>query len=210
MAQMYLNKGDLRRSCAHRWSMVSIRPRRISYNLALVRCLAALPDGKDLALRVLSQLSADPRARRYAAAIGRALASLQSGAMAKPLNKKPSTRGALVVSATWSKPVDLDLAVVTPRGERISALQGTRRGKVEADSRDGRTAEVLRLAYAPSGTYRVEISRPDGAQDDTPITGTIIVRAHGKSRTIPFVISTANKPLAQVKLSTRRVRVRYR
>lgn len=211
MADMYRNKGDLRRSCAHLWSLVSIRPHQLSYNLSLVKCLAALPAGKELALQILSELSAHPKARRHASAIGRALASLQSGSMASAAARKPRRSGALVVSATWSEPLDLDLAIVTPRGERFSALQGVSGGKVEADSRDGRTAEVLRFARARNGTYRVEVTRPAGGDRSKPITGTIIVKAHGKSRTIPFVLSgDSTRPLARVVLSTKRVRYRYR
>jgi len=210
MADMYRNQGDTRRSCAHLWSLVSIRPHQLSYNLDLVRCLAPLPGGKELALQILSELSANPKARRHSAAIGRALAALQRATL-KATTRRPATSGALVVRATWDKPVDLDIAVVTPRGERLSALQGVRGGKVEANSKDGRTVEVLRFASARSGTYRVEVTRPAFGQESGPISGTVIVRAHGKSRTIPFVISTAStKPLARVKLTERRVRVRYR
>ena len=213
MSRMYRNKGEARRACAHLWSMVSIRPHQLSYNLDLVRCLAPLPGGKAMALQLLSELSANPKARRHAAAIGRALASLQGGAWDSTPTARARRGGAIVVSASWSKVVDLDLSLITPLGQRLSALQGVSRGEV-VDSLDGTRTEVLRLSSARSGTYRLEVTRPAGtSMDSTPITGTVIVRAHGKSRTIPFVLSSAaTRPLARIKVGTKRVRkrVRYR
>ena len=206
LAQMYRNKGDLNRSCSHIWSILSLRPSAVSRHLQLARCLAQIPARRAQALQLLTELSATPLGRRHAANIGRTLASIQA---TPAVASRPalSTRGALVVAATWSRAVDLDLALVTPRGERISALQGGRHGQVKVDSRDGRSAEVLRLRWAPSGSYRVEIARPSG--NTGPISGTILVRAHGKSRTIPFNLAGPSSPLARVLLTTQRVR-RYR
>ncbi len=214
MSRMYRNKGEARRACAHLWSLVSIRPHQLSYNLNLVRCLAPLPGGKETALKILSELSANPRARRYAASIGRALAALQRGAYDGLDSSRRRPRGAILVRATWSKPVDLDLALITPRGRRLSAMQGVSSGRVPADSRDGTIEEVLLMSRARSGTYRLEVTRPASADvGSAPITGTVIVRAHGRSRTIPFVLSSeATRPLARIKVGSKRVRkrVRYR
>ena len=214
MSRLYRNKGEARRACAHLWSMVSIRPHQLSYNLDLVRCLAPLPGGKTMGLQLLSELSANPKARRHASAIGRALASLQGGAWDTTPTVKARRGGAIEVRATWSKAVDLDLALITPRGRRLSALQGVTRGEVAVDSLDGATAEVLRMSRTRPGTYRLEITRPAGASSDSaPISGTVIIRVHGKSRTIPFVLSSAaTRPLAQIKVGSKRIRkrVRYR
>jgi hypothetical protein len=108
----------------------------------------------------------------------------------------------LVASATWSAPVDLDLALVTPRGERLSALVGSRAGGVAIDSRDGRSAEQLRLAYLPNGEYRLEIGRAVGGDGDGgSVSGTILVRAGAKSRAIPFVVASAGpRSVARIKV----------
>ena len=202
LAEMYRNKGDLNRSCSHLWSILSLRPSAISRHLDLARCLAAVPARRQQAVRLLSDLSATPLGRRHAASIGRTLARVQSATGAA--TRAPRTRGAVVVTATWSLPVDLDLALITPRGERICASRGGRYGRVEQDSKDGSTPEVLRLRYAPAGRYRVEITRPLGAAKGQTITGTILVQALGKSRTIPFSLSGTSSPLARVRVTLHR------
>jgi len=209
LADMYRNKGDLNRSCSHLWSVMSLRPSAVSRHLDLARCLGAIPARRQQAVRILTELSATPLGRRHASLIGRTLTRVQAmpaGAATRPLR----TRGALVVTATWSLPVDLDVALITPRGERIGALRGSRHGRVERDSKNGRVPEVVRLRYASSGSYRVEISRPAGAAAGKTITGTILVQAMGKSRTIPFSLAGASTPLARVKVAYHRVmRGRY-
>jgi len=99
--------------------------------------------------------------------------------------------------------VDLDIALVTPRGERISALRSTRRGRVAEDSLDGRHAETLALRWAREGSYRVEIAGPEGWAGD--VRGTVLVRARGKTRVLPFALSGRRSlTVATVVLSQRR------
>ena len=206
LARMYRNKGDLNRSCSHLWSIMSLRPSALRRHLDLARCLATIPARRQQAVRLLTELSATPLGRRHASLIGRTLVQVQAATAPSRVTR---TRGPLVVSATWSLPVDLDVALVTPRGERICALRDGRYGQVERDSRDGLAPEVLRLRYAPSGTYRVEITRPAGAAPGKTITGTILVRALGKSQTIPFSLASASTPVAGVQVTTHRVRGGY-
>jgi len=229
LAEMYRHKGDQRRSCSHLRSVLSLRPSDVSRHLDLARCLASVEGEREAAVRVLTDLSASPAGKRHAARIGRALAALHEGAAAR--GPSPRTTGALVVSATWDRPVDLDLVLISPRGDRVSALLGARRAWVERDSLDGRAPEVLRLISAPTGAYRVEIARGPGVGEEPrdealarrkkpstrepelskPISGTILVRALGQSRTIPFVLGAGHgKPLASVTFTTQRVRRPYR
>ena len=229
LAEMYRNKGDQRRSCSHLRSVLSLRPSDVSRHLALARCLASVDGEREAAVRVLTDLSASPAGKRHAGRIGRALAALHEGATAH--EPSPRTTGALVVSATWDRPVDLDLVLISPRGDRVSALLGARRARVERDSLDGRAPEVLRLTSAPTGAYRVEIARGPGVGEEPrdealargkkpstrepelskPISGTILVRALGQSRTIPFMLGAGHgKPLASVTVTTQRVRRPYR
>ena len=203
LARMYRNKGDLNHSCSHLWSILSLRPSVISRHLELARCLSAIPQRREQAVRILTELSATPLGRSHAALIGRTLAQVQSASGATV--GAPSRRGAMVVTATWSLPEDLDVALITPRGERICALRGGRQGEVEQDSVDGLTPEVLRLRHAGAGQYRVEISRPAGASSGKTITGTILVQALGRSQTIPFSLAGASTPLASVRVSYHRV-----
>jgi hypothetical protein len=195
LAEMYRNKGDLRRSCAHLWSLYSLAPRTTDRAVVAARCLAGMPDGRDTAQELLTDLLAGGKlVGRDATRVARALTDIRAGAV----GPTPRARGGLLtVQATWNQPVDLDVALLTPSGERISALQGGRLGGVQNDSRDGRTAETLRLAALPGGTYRVEITRPAGSGAEA-VTGTILVQAKGRSQLLPFSIVDGSKPLAQV------------
>ncbi len=204
LARMYRNKGDLERSCAHMWSIMSLFPKQVGHHLKLAACLAKLPGQRDRALKILSDLAKAPEGRRAASRIGKALANLDAEA-AKLDDRSRLERGALVVKATWDKPVDLDVAVITPRGQRLSALGAGRRGGV-ADSRDGSTAEVLGLRWIGNGSYRVEIAHAQaGGGSAGPITGTLLIKARGKTKAVPFVLgaSRQGKPVARVAMTTR-------
>jgi hypothetical protein len=200
LARMYRNKGELARSCAHVWSVMSLHPERVKNHLALARCLAELPEGRDRAMQLLSELANSPKGKRSAARIGRALASLAAGKVSDDRNRD---RGALVLKATWDRGVDLDLALITPDGRRISALRAGRRGGVTVDSHDGATAEVLALRWLRGGTYRVEIGPASETSAGTPVSGTLLMKVRGKTKAVPFVVSSRNKPVAKVAITSR-------
>jgi hypothetical protein len=180
----------------------------VKHHLDLAACLAALPsaEGRQLALKILTDLANTPQGRRQAARIGKALANIDlHKERAKADRRRRLERGALVVTATWNRPVDLDLALVTPRGERITALSEGRRGGV-IDSRNGAGAELLGLRWAGNGRYRVEIAHAAGTASG-PINGTVLIKVRGKTQTIPFIISGRSKPLARLELTTKYKRV---
>jgi len=201
LSRMYRNKGELRRSCAHVWSVMSLHPKRLENHLALAACLAELPDGKARAMQLLTELVRSPAGKRggNAARIGRALARLAEG----KASERRNDRGALVLKATWDRGVDLDLGLITPDGRRISALRAGRRGGVTVDSHDGASAEVLALGWLRNGTYRVEIGPASDRGLDAPVTGTLLIKARGKTRAVPFVVQSRVKPVAQLSLTSR-------
>lgn len=200
LALAYRNKGDLPASCAHLWSVMSLAPQRLERHFALARCLVQVPALAPQASEVLRELAASPSGRRHAARIGKELVLLGSAKVTKR-----RAHGAIVLKASWNQPIDLDVALVTPRGDRISALRATRLGKVVVDSRDGALAEELALRWAGDGRYRVEIASADGKADKLPVSGTILVRAWGKTRTIPFTLSAAGaRVVASISLKTHR------
>jgi hypothetical protein len=202
LSRMYRNKGELRRSCAHVWSVMSLHPKRLENHLALATCLAELPDGKAQAMQLLTELVRSPEGKRggNTARIGRALAKLADGRA----SERRTDRGALVLKATWDRGVDLDLALITPDGRRISALRAGRRGGVTVDSHDGTSAEVLALRWMRNGTYRIEIGpATEKGLDSGPVTGTLLIKARGKTRAVPFVIQNRVKPVAQLSLTTK-------
>lgn len=203
LAQMYRQKGELARSCAHLWSIMSIQPERLEHHIALTRCLALLPEGKAVAMQLLAELSSSPlgKSGAHAARIGQALARLAAGTATGDADR--ASRGALVLRATWDRPVDLDLALVTPGGQRLTTLRSGRRGWA-TDSRDGRTAEQLALRWMANGSYRVEVAPASSAgADAAAVNGTLLITAHGKSRAVPFVVSGRSKPVARIEKTTR-------
>lgn len=202
LAQMYRQKGELARSCAHLWSIMSIQPERLEHHLALTRCLAQLPEGKAVAMQLLAELSKSPlgKSGAHAARIGQALARLAAGTETGDADR--ASRGALVLKATWDKPVDLDLALVTPGGQRLTTLRTGRRGSA-TDSRDGRTAEQLALRWMGNGSYRVEVAPASASASAGTVSGTLLITAHGKSRAVPFVVSGRSKPVARIDQTTR-------
>ena len=92
-----------------------------------------------------------------------------------------AVRGELVVSASWSASTDLDIAVVDPRGNRISWLWGRTRGLTVSNGQGNDRESVGLSSITATGDYVIEVSR---AQRNGPaVSGTVTVRAMGNSRT---------------------------
>lgn len=111
-------------------------------------------------------------------------------------------RGELLVEGSFSG-ADLDISVITPRGERASVLGGVRGVTVSGAS--STSAESLGLRSARSGSYYIEVSRH--GRGDGPIAGELRIRALGTSRTVPFVLRGDRVTVARVDLTRRRVLV---
>jgi hypothetical protein len=205
LSKMYHNKGNERLSCAHLWSLVSLAPKDMERSLTLARCLAALPTGREMAQKTLADMVALSPSRQDMSRLTQVLLEIQRG-VAKPIPKAEAKGGALNVTASWNQPQDLDLALVTPSGERISALRGGKLASIEVDGRTVGTAELLQSRYLPDGTYRLEIGRA-GASPTGLVSGTVLIQAMGKSQVIPFQLSEQSRPVAQIKVN--RVYPRY-
>lgn len=97
-------------------------------------------------------------------------------------------RGELTVTASWDAPTDLDLAVVDPRGNRLSWAWGRTRGINVQNTQDNNRESLGLSSIQATGDYVIELSR---AQRNGPaVNGTITVRAMGSSRT--FRVSLAS------------------
>ena len=97
-----------------------------------------------------------------------------------------AARGELVIEATWSGNVDLDISVLAPDGTRLSALGG--RAGARAQNATSRSTETFALRSARSGGYIIEVHSATGALAH-PVSGTLRVRALGTTRSMPFVVS---------------------
>ncbi|MBW2732168.1 MAG: FecR domain-containing protein [Deltaproteobacteria bacterium] len=199
LVQMYHNKGDQRSSCAHRWSLMSLYPKRLNYHIDLAQCLSNIPGKRVQAMKILANAAKTAAGRRQARKLGLALRALERGSK----KRRPRARGEIVIEATWNQNVDLDVALVTPLGERITALRSSRRGGTISDSHDGSKAEQLVLRWAHNGVYRVEIAPGPGAKLSGPVRGTLKIKARGKTKTIAFELPAPGVlQLASLRLRT--------
>jgi hypothetical protein len=117
--------------------------------------------------------------------------------LAKPAKDDSALRGDLKLEASWSLPVDLDLAVLDVDGRRASWLGAPTRAVISAANVTARGREELALSGAKPGEYVIEITR---AEPSGSVAGEILVTAAGSKRRIPFVLSEARTSVALVKL----------
>lgn len=181
LAQMHERGGDPRAACAWRVSLAEVRGRDAQHLARAVRCLretgdaamwATVLDGVELALREqVERLAAEP-------------------------SSAGSVRGELQVSARWDGDADLDIALIDPRGVRVS-WQGGRAGITAQDAtRAGR--ESLGLSRASSGDWTVEVVRAVAdPSEDEPVRGEVTVTVLGERRTVPFTLAGARARVAR-------------
>jgi DNA-directed RNA polymerase specialized sigma24 family protein len=164
--------------CRHLIAASEIRAGDAELLADAVRCSRATgePDSAD---RLLA--SATPESRLKAEALLRAAQKDDS-----------ALRGDVRLEATWSGPVDLDLALVDAEGARFSWLGAPTRAVIMARDvlEDGR--EALAVRGAKAGEYVIELVRGSGTG---PVHGELTVNVAGTTRRIPFQLSGARATL---------------
>jgi len=92
-----------------------------------------------------------------------------------------SVRGEFVIDATWDAPADLDIAVIEPKGTRVTWAWGRTRGLTVRDA-TAQSRESLGLSsLQQTGDYVIEVSR--SSRSTGSVRGSITVRAMGRTRT---------------------------
>ncbi|MFO0560030.1 MAG: VIT domain-containing protein [Polyangiales bacterium] len=92
-----------------------------------------------------------------------------------------SVRGELVIDATWDAPADLDIAVIDPKGTRVTWAWGRTRGLTVRDA-TAQSRESLGLSsLQQTGDYVIEVSRT--SRSTGSVRGSITLRAMGRTRT---------------------------
>ena len=99
-------------------------------------------------------------------------------------------RGQLQVEASWLGSSDLDISIITSRGERISWMGG--RSGISGDNAMTPGREKVALRRLRTGSYTIEVSRSD-AGDTTPIDGSLEIRLLGKKRTLTFKLESGTR-----------------
>lgn len=184
LAEAFASKGDLARSCAHRRALVSIDPARAGWRVELARCLA----GQGLTDMSRETLTSAPA---RSAEITRALRDLDGGAL-RP--RAPDLPGGaeLRASVTFTGDGDVDIAVVDPSGRRLSALRPDGVTVIESPGSEVLAYRTVRKPLV------LEVSRRSG---QGPVTGQLVVRAPGVTRTYPFTLDQGSLRLATVSYS---------
>jgi tetratricopeptide (TPR) repeat protein len=166
--------------CAHRIALAEIAGDAAAVGAAL-RCERA--QAHERAATALLAGLADPAVRLRAEEVAaRALA-------------RPAARGPVVVVGRWTAGADLDIALIGPRGNRLSFMGGSSR--LVADFGAAPDGERLGLGRIASGGYVVEISRTSPG-DGGPVQGELVIEAFGNRRSYPFVLSGDHAPVARL------------
>ena len=116
-------------------------------------------------------------------------------------------RGDMSVVATWSGDSDLDLAIVDPRGQRVSWFGGPTRATVSARDAVSVGREAIALRGAGAGEYAIEIGRAGGEDDGEIVHGELTVTVAGTRHRLPFTLrgQHARVALANITLVPRLV-----
>ncbi|MBW2261278.1 MAG: hypothetical protein JRG91_04825 [Deltaproteobacteria bacterium] len=104
------------------------------------------------------------------------------------------------VELTWEGDVNLDLWVATKKGKLLGGADD-KAGVI--DGKTGKEGEVFYMPKSSGGTYTVQVmcAEPGGCPT---VGGKVKIKAHGTTKTIPFVLQAgAGKDLATVRVNKR-------
>ncbi|MBL4637124.1 MAG: hypothetical protein JKY56_24940 [Kofleriaceae bacterium] len=170
LAKAYDRAGERRFACAHRVMLADLDPRNSKIVMAAVRCENANRRG-DRADAILANLDVTVRGR------------IERSSQGNPPRER--TSGDLRINATWTGSDDLDIAIITPTGKRISWMGGHKRVFAQNVKSTGR--ETLGLTRIRKGRYLIEISRTN-ATDSMPVRGEVVIELLGRKQRISFEV----------------------
>jgi hypothetical protein len=180
IADVAARAGENKLSCALRAVHAEARPNDID---AVARRIACLRDDGDATMATATLDTIAPALR----------ASIEARVLTT--TKPAPAWGDLVVDGSWTDGADLDLAIVDPKGVRLSWLSPT---GVRASDATSTTREVLAVPWAGAGAWTIEVNR--AAPSDQPATGTINIRVLGQTRTYPFALVGSRSTVARVQI----------
>jgi tetratricopeptide (TPR) repeat protein len=182
LAKAYDRAGDRSRSCAHRVMLAELKPDSAKIVGDAIRCERA--NGRSS--QAESILEVTPVASR-----GRA--EVEAG---KPARSE-RIHGDLRVDASWSGGSDLDIALITPAGRRISWQGGHHRVAAAQVREVG--AESLGLPRLRKGRYLIEISRTH-PEARGPVQGRVKINVMGQRQNIPFELLADSKVVGAIRV----------
>jgi hypothetical protein len=99
-----------------------------------------------------------------------------------------TVRGELVIDASWDAPTDLDIAVIDPKGARVTWAWGRTRGLTVRDALSQSRESIGLSSTQQTGDYVIEVSR--ASRNGGSVRGTITVRAMGRTRTFRLAMES--------------------
>jgi tetratricopeptide (TPR) repeat protein len=182
LAKAYDRAGDRGRACAHRVMLAELRPDSAKMVGDAIRCEQA--NGRTA--QAESILEVTPLESR-----GRAEVEASKPARSERIH------GDLRVDASWSGGSDLDIALITPSGRRISWQGGHRRVAATKVREVG--AESLGLPRLRKGRYLIEISRSH-PEARGPVKGRVNIKVLGQRQNIPFELLSDSKVVGAIRV----------
>jgi len=190
LARLHRWAGAPERGCRHSLALAQLRQDDAKLLTEAVRC-ARQTGEQVMADALLSSSDAKLRGAVEAALEGSADGSAS----------EDRVRGELRVEASWEGGThDLDIALIHPDGYRVSWLGAPTRALISASDVTSHEREKLALLGSKAGEYVIEITRVSG---EGPVRGSVMIRAPGDQRTIPFVLDGERVTMGTVTLRWR-------
>ena len=114
-------------------------------------------------------------------------------------DKSDLARGDIKITATWDGGGDVDVALIHPKGHRVSWLGAPTKAIISAEDVLSTRREALGLLGSPAGEYVIEVVRGSGATG--PQRGELLVTAAGQTRKIPFDLVGERQSVGTIRVS---------
>jgi hypothetical protein len=171
LVSMFERAGDNERACSMKVSLAEAFSTDLELVAGAALCERAL--GRSASAQRWLDSITDSAQRTALEAVMTRLSNVSASAS--------SVRGELVIDATWDAPADLDIAVIDPKGTRVTWAWGRTRGLTVRDA-TAQSRESLGLSsLQQTGDYVIEVSR--SSRSTGSVRGSITVRAMGRTRT---------------------------
>ncbi len=171
LVAMFERAGDNERACSIKVSLAEAFSSDLELVAGAALCERALNRSAS-SQRWLDSISEPAQRTALEAAMTRL------GAAASANN---TVRGELVIDASWDAPTDLDIAVIDPKGARVTWAWGRTRGLTVRDALSQSRESIGLSSTQQTGDYVIEVSR--ASRNGGSVRGTITVRAMGRTRT---------------------------
>lgn len=189
LATVFTQMGAPDLACQHRVALADLDSNDSSAVAAAVRC--SQDQGlANLAQTVLASAPSNNRDR------------IENTARSLKLADIPGLAGDLRVTATWTAPVDLDLAIVDKNGKRLSWL-GSTASNITIRAKDATSAstETISLLGMSSGNFMVEVVRAKSDRSSTPVTGELtFTLPGGETKRVPFTVTNQRADIGALRV----------